>query len=92
MPPATAAVATAVEARKLLRLGPEEAEEAAFGVIASTPLSKRFDVAARLSERPGVHKSRFQDSSRRLDTHPPVERASKRFESAEPIHRKGIPT
>jgi hypothetical protein len=28
-------VATAVEARKLLRLGPEEAE-AAFGVIAST--------------------------------------------------------
>ena len=35
IPPATAAVATAVEARKLLRLGPEEAE-AAFGVIAST--------------------------------------------------------
>ncbi|GGK49144.1 hypothetical protein GCM10010094_06700 [Streptomyces flaveus] len=35
IPPATAAVATAVEARKLLRLGPEEAE-AEFGVIAST--------------------------------------------------------
>ncbi|GHI03509.1 hypothetical protein Scel_18300 [Streptomyces cellostaticus] len=35
IPPATAAVATAVEARKLLRLGPEEVE-AAFGVIAST--------------------------------------------------------
>ncbi|GAA2603438.1 hypothetical protein GCM10011428_36540 [Streptomyces violaceus] len=35
IPPATAAVATAVEARKDLRLGPEEAE-AAFGVIAST--------------------------------------------------------
>ncbi|GAA3995018.1 hypothetical protein GCM10022232_34160 [Streptomyces plumbiresistens] len=34
IPPATAAVATAVEARKLLRLGAEEA--AAFGVIAST--------------------------------------------------------
>ncbi|GAB2460779.1 hypothetical protein GCM10027162_65180 [Streptomyces incanus] len=34
IPPATAAVATAVEARKLLRLGPEEVE--AFGVIAST--------------------------------------------------------
>jgi hypothetical protein len=33
IPPATAAVATAVEARKLLRLGPEEA---AFSVIAST--------------------------------------------------------
>ncbi|GEC06061.1 hypothetical protein SSP24_37160 [Streptomyces spinoverrucosus] len=33
IPPATAAVATAVEARKLLRLGPAEA---AFGVIAST--------------------------------------------------------
>ncbi|GLP71670.1 hypothetical protein TUSST3_82890 [Streptomyces sp. TUS-ST3] len=38
IPPATAAVATAVEARKLLRLGPEGPEEgaAAFGVIAST--------------------------------------------------------
>src|SRR5690349_12284523 len=38
IPPATAAVATAVEARKLLRLGPAEPEEAeaAFGVIAST--------------------------------------------------------
>ncbi|GGN51495.1 hypothetical protein GCM10011579_007410 [Streptomyces albiflavescens] len=35
IPPATAAVATTVEARKLLRLGPEEVE-AAFGVIAST--------------------------------------------------------
>jgi hypothetical protein len=35
MPPATAAVAAAVEARKLLRLVPVEAE-AAFGVIAST--------------------------------------------------------
>jgi hypothetical protein len=35
IPPATAAVTTAVEARKLLRLGAEEAEEA-FGVIAST--------------------------------------------------------
>ncbi|GHK02211.1 hypothetical protein SY2F82_40080 [Streptomyces sp. Y2F8-2] len=35
IPPATAAVATAVEARKLLRLGPEEAV-AEFGVIAST--------------------------------------------------------
>ncbi|GAA3198988.1 hypothetical protein GCM10010451_56880 [Streptomyces virens] len=35
IPPATAAVATAEEARKLLRLGPEEAG-AAFGVIAST--------------------------------------------------------
>ncbi len=34
IPPATAAVATAVEARKLLRLGAEEAE--VFGVIAST--------------------------------------------------------
>jgi len=34
-PPATAAVATAVEARKPLRLGPEGAE-GAFGVIAST--------------------------------------------------------
>src|SRR5262245_25387527 len=35
IPPATAAVATAVEARKLLRLGPAEPEEAeaAFGVI-----------------------------------------------------------
>lgn len=38
IPPATAAVATAVEARKLLRLGPSGPEEgaAAFGVIAST--------------------------------------------------------
>jgi len=38
IPPATAAVATAVDARNLLRLGPEdpEAGEAAFGVIAST--------------------------------------------------------
>ncbi|GKQ36838.1 hypothetical protein ALMP_33780 [Streptomyces sp. A012304] len=35
IPPATAAVATAVEARKLLRVGPDEGE-AAFGVIAST--------------------------------------------------------
>jgi hypothetical protein len=38
IPPATAAVATAVEARKLLRLGPDGPVEgeAAFGVIAST--------------------------------------------------------
>ncbi|GHD67780.1 hypothetical protein GCM10010317_071100 [Streptomyces mirabilis] len=36
IPPATAAAATAVEARKLLRLGAEEAEVAVFGVIAST--------------------------------------------------------
>jgi hypothetical protein len=35
IPPATAAAATAVEARKLLRLGPEDME-ATFGVIAST--------------------------------------------------------
>jgi hypothetical protein len=96
-PTATAAVAAAVEVRKLLRLGPEE--EAAFGVIASTlrgapghpaggrrlwclrwnwpigsgrpaegarhqaaSLSKRFDVAARLSEHPVAYKARFDNS------------------------------
>jgi hypothetical protein len=55
-----------VEARKLLRLGAEA--EGEFGVIAVTlrervaHLSKRFDVAARLRERFGGHKTGARNS------------------------------
>jgi hypothetical protein len=62
------AAVSSLELAELKRSSEENAVRMHLGYARGSPPpeSKRFDVAARLSERVGVHKTRFQDSSERF--------------------------